>query len=70
VPPTILGFETREALPRGQLHYELYQRILPYNHSFGQYSRLKERLKFMSLDEYRAEVGDKCFEEDFIPAPR
>lgn len=67
-PPTVLGFETR-ALPRGQLQYELYQRVLPRNHTFAQFNRLKERLKFLSLDEYRAQVGEKCFEEEFIRAP-
>ncbi|GMK59972.1 hypothetical protein CspeluHIS016_0901890 [Cutaneotrichosporon spelunceum] len=68
-PPTVLGFETRDPLPPSELHYELYQRMLPFNHSFLQYTRLKERVRFMSLAEYRAQVGEKRFQEDLIPGP-
>ncbi|BEJ17989.1 hypothetical protein CspHIS471_0702660 [Cutaneotrichosporon sp. HIS471] len=68
-PPTVLGIEARDPIPAIQLYYELYQRMLPFNHSFLQYIHLKERVKFMSLAKYRAQVGEKCFEEDFIPGP-
>lgn len=67
-PPTSLGFPRIVPADRRQLEFDLYQRILaqaPKN-NFAMYHRITKSVKFLTLGEYRAKVGEKRFKVDLV----
>lgn len=67
-PPPVLGIPHAQPIERRQLEFDLYQRILarsPTN-DFEMYSKLKKALRFLSMEEYRAKVGEERFAIDVI----